>query len=785
MARFTEDATLAASQRLASPSLRNLADRQDDDRDSFFVKRVRRWLNRLIAASFPALADGPSTAGFAAARDAVLRLVFLRVCECRGIQLGIPLETIAQQPDVIRRVHESIRGFALGEAAFGDNKTPPVDVDSLCSLNETVLQRIIAELAKPKATKVLTDDGPAMLGSAFEQSLRVAARREQASGRRTGSRKAAGAYYTPRFVVDWIVEQTVGERLRGRTSDHVSALRIIDPSCGAGAFLLGAYRNLLDWHQRWYITSGPDVWSSKLRRVNRPDGRTEFGLTVAERQRILSNNIFGIDLDPDAVAVARAALLLEMCGAGNSDTSANRSLPIESALAAVSEHICAGDTLIESDFREVRNGSTLMRSETRVHPFNWKTAFADVARAGGFDAVVGNPPYVNVRLVKQQLGADVQRYFRQRYRSARGNYDLYVLFVERALELLRKDGCCGLIVPNKIATLEYAQPCRSLLLKTTTIQHIADLSQSNVFKNVGTYPYVLVCSKSPPPAAHRIAARQLGANDRAIAKTRPSFVKQSSLSAESGLTVRESIDVESRVPTAPLASRAKLHSGTTGFAAARTADELRERAEVNGEEHFEFIVSRNIDRYSVTPGEVRFLKRRFIRPVLAVTSRVLSADKRELFRGQKIVIAGMTRRLEAALDRGGLALGVQVYAASQFHDDPRYLLGLLNSRLLSYLFQTRFSAKQLSGGYLAINKGQLAKLPIRVIPSSDHRARRQRDRIVALVEKILDPPPHPGDSDIAGTSRANARINRGIDVAVYELYGLTIDEVRTVDAAFA
>jgi hypothetical protein len=180
---------------------------------------------------------------------------------------------------------------------------------------------------------------------------------------------------------------------------------------------------------------------------------------------------------------------------------------------------------------------------------------------------------------------------------------------------------------------------------------------------------------------------------------------------------------------------------------------------------FDFIVSGNIDRYAISRGNVRFMKRTFTRPVLPMNADVLSENKRTLFAHPKIVIAGMSRRLEAAFDAGGLALGVQVYAVANFQDDPRYLLGILNSKLLSYLLWTRFQAKRLAGGYLAINKGQLAKLPIRFVDKADRQAVFMRDRIIDIVD---------------GMERPNAASDDEIDRLIYQLYRLTDDELETV-----
>ena len=372
-----------------------------------------------------------------------------------------------------------------------------------------------------------------------------------------------------------------------------------------------------------------------------------------------------------------------------------------------------------------------------------------------FDAIVANPPYVNIRQLAKSKPAKYVERLRQRFRTARGNFDLYVPFLERALELLRPGGRCGMIIPNKWATLDYARPLRELLLSETTIEEIVDLSSQRVFAEASVYPHIVVLSKSRPARNH-------------VVRVAASHIPQRNLSA-AAITLQPSIDVESRVATRPLGELCTLSCGTPGYSAQRVAAALRNATEgvPYSPKDAEFITSGNIDRYTIHLGGVRFLGRTYERPVLPLDSPAVTERQRTLFVGHKIVIAGLSQRLEAAWDDRGLALGVQVFAASEFQVDPQYLLALLNSKLLTYLFRTRFGAKRLAGGYMAINKGQLARLPIvvRSPPSpSRHRAEGRVGERNAL----------PRNSEDAA-----------IDQRVYRLYRLTKAEIAVVEAHLA
>lgn len=583
------------------------------------------------------------------------------------------------------------------------------------------------------------------------------------------SRRAAGAYFTPDPVVRYIVRHTLAPLLQDASPDRPP--RILEPACGEGVFLVEAYRYLLEWLlARYQRESGH---GRCLERGN----SGEWRLTFEERKRILFASLFGVDQDISYVQAAKYALAQ---AAADGDQQRTDSLTRQ-----LDANIHCGDALIGPDFQAERG-----RVEA-TNPFSWEDAFGHFLKPPneGFDAIIGNPPYVNVRILTKSRGKVVKDYLKSRYRCAYGSYDLYVLFLEKAHELLRPGGMCGLIVPNKIAAMDYARPCRSLLLERTILTRITDVSQCGAFRNVGVYPYVVIWKKGHPNGRHHIDVFHAGSTDELAGDRTTLRVSQAELSAEAGLSIHGSLNVESRATTRPLGEIAELHSGTTGFAASKVAADLRERSADQGEDCFDFIVSGNIDRYVIQLGDVRFMKRDFARPVLPRQSNCLSLRKRELFRDPKIVVAGMTRRLEAAYHPGGLALGVQVYAVAKPAEDSGYLLALLNSRLLSYLFRIRFQAKHLAGDYLAINKGPLGRLPIRIIDPANERERRRQQRLVELAEAMQDRSAGRSlrKSELMEHETASKQLesmDREIDRIVYQLYGLTDHEIQTVESDF-
>lgn len=596
---------------------------------------------------------------------------------------------------------------------------------------------------------------------------------DAANLRTTAQRRAGGAFFTPPAVVRYLVHRTL-EPLWG-THQGDRPLRILEPACGDGGILAEAFRCLCRQRLQTCVQQAAAQGSFDQPHLVR-DAEGNWQLRDGEQRRLVLSSCFGLDINPEFASTTRRKL---------AGLAAGKPAEVRSLERALRANIRCGDALLGPDFELPPD------ADGGDRPVDWKRDFAGIGRAsgGGFDAVIGNPPYVNIRRLTVSRSAGVKRYLRTHYQCARGAYDLYVLFLELAFRVLRPGGLCGLIVPNKLAGLTYAGPCRALLSEQTTIRRIVDLSQWRVFPDAGVYPYIIIWQKQPPVAEHRIAVVQATSEAELEADRGAWYVRQSALSAAAGWHLHGTLDIESRVATRPLQALARLHSGTTGFQAAALAGELTGESSsavcLPRGEYFRFVVSGNIDRYRICWGRARFMKRTWIQPVLSSASSALTDGKRQLFRGPKIVIAGMTRRIEAAWDPGGLALGVQVYAAADLGEDRRYVLGLLNSKLLSFLFRARFRAKQLSGGFLAINKSQLDQLPIRIVQPQDRAAVQIRQRVVRSVQRLERLANEGTDAATPpGKVQGILALERQIDECVYQLYRLTADEVARVEADF-
>ena len=273
-------------------------------------------------------------------------------------------------------------------------------------------------------------------------------------------RKEHGIYYTPKFITDYIVRETVGRFLQENTGypDKLHNIKILDPACGSGSFLIRAYDELLKYHAN---------------ELKKPLDK----LDQWERLPILTNSIFGVDLDKQAMEITRLNLLL-------------RSLAHREPLPFLGNNIKRGNSLVSGTDEELEKyfGADWQSQ----HPFNWQDEFSGVMDKGGFDVVIGNPPYI-----RQEQLSEFKPLWQKSFECYDGVADIYVYFFERGLQLLKEGGFLAFISSNKYFRSGYGKNLRGFLSTKTTIEQIIDFGDAPVFDAI-TYPSIIVLRKSLP-----------------------------------------------------------------------------------------------------------------------------------------------------------------------------------------------------------------------------------------------------------------------------------------------
>ena len=311
-------------------------------------------------------------------------------------------------------------------------------------IGDEALRTIVSSLYYPQSPYEFSVLPADILGQVYERFLGSVITLENGIAsieEKPEVRKAGGVYYTPTYIVDYIVAQTVGKLLVDKNPNQVSNLRILDPACGSGSFLIGAYQYLIDWHLDYYtgrVRENPNsTFKSRIREASDPS--LDYALTVDEKKRILLNNLYGVDLDQQAVEVTKLSLLLKMLEDETASTATQYAMfgTDEQLLPDLANNIKWGNSLIGSDYYADKQ-LTLFDDEEiyRVKAFDWDSdkAFEPIMRDGGFDVVMGNPPYIDSEWMTK-YHPEERDYINQHFTAASGNWDLFCVFVEKAIRL--------------------------------------------------------------------------------------------------------------------------------------------------------------------------------------------------------------------------------------------------------------------------------------------------------------------------------------------------------------
>ena len=474
--------------------------------DAEFLKEIEGWresLARNLALRNPALSQEDLNNSVQLTID---RIIFLRMAEDRGIERYERLLKLTERSDIYQRFIRDVCRTADNKYNSGlfhfdkesgvesepDKLTPRLVVD------DKVLKSILANLyfPSPYAFRVMPVE---ILGNIYEQFLgkviRLTKGHQAKVEEKPEVRRAGGVYYTPAYIVDYIVKNTVGVMIDGKSPAQLAGkgdghpFRLLDMACGSGSFLLGGYQYLLDHFLNWYAENGPGKYKKA---VWRPNGQGAWRLTIGERKRILTTHVFGVDIDAQAVEVSKLTLLLKVLE-GETDESLGKQTQVklfdDRALPNLDRNIKWGNSLIGADYFTARLIAADEEELSRVKPFDWKAAFPEAMKDGGFDCVVGNPPYV---LLQDEFRDDGQRkYFREKYPCASFKLDTYHLFIERSIQLLNPSGRCSMITPANFLTNNHLDRLRRYMLTESAIDHIVVID-GGVFRGMSVDNAVFV-----------------------------------------------------------------------------------------------------------------------------------------------------------------------------------------------------------------------------------------------------------------------------------------------------
>jgi hypothetical protein len=770
------------------------------------------------------------------------RIIFLRICEDRGMELYGRLLALTNGPNIYGRLCEMFEdadakynsGLFYFQAEKG-RREPPDEITLSLEVDDKLLQDLLKGLYYPESPYEFTVLSADILGQVYEQFLgkviRLTAGHHAVIEDKPEVKKAGGVYYTPTYIVDYIVRQTVGKIVEGKTPRQVAKFRVLDPACGSGSFLINAYQFLLDWHHEWYLAHQPERWAKGRNPalVQAPSG---WKLTIEERKRILLDDIYGVDIDPQAVEVTKLSLLLKVLE-GESEQTVQPYLRLfhKRALPDLGGNIKCGNSLIGPDFYQQKELPLLSDEDRlRVNVFDWTTEFPEIMRSGGFDAVIGNPPYIRIQRI-DHIQSD---YFYKSFRTPMSKTDLSQLFLEKSLSLVKIQGLIGFVCSSQWIYTDYGINMRRVLSQGI-LREIVDFGSLPVFKKASTYPAIFILSRT---LSHTLSLIRVNSPDQlniySIEQIQPrelplplladspwSFV---SLNLQSVLIAR-SIDFS------PLRVFGKAMIGDlTGMDEAFVlyrAKAIRTKLEKDllypyayrGNEinRYEYVYPKSVVIYpykesingqpEIIPEEMikkdfpktyqhligykdELRQRKDSRRLYATGSdwyRHLRPGTFKLIHPKKLAVRGIGKNMNVGLlPEKTIFNGANcpcIILADPGEYSYSYFLGILNSKLISWHLKAICPPKL--AGYTRFTAKKISEIPIRKIDFSSLPDTKLYNLIVGHVEKIIKLHKLAAQTNIPHEKEAIRRqidaTDKQINGLVYELYDLTREEINVVE----
>ena len=656
------------------------------------------------------------------------RLIFIRNCEDRELE---PYELLS----ALRQWKESRKGTLVSKLRelfihFDDTYNSKIFSKHLCDqvdISDNVLSRILDGLYTTEDGSIQYDFSlidADVLGNIYEQYLGHILKKTEKRTKLTESkakRKEEGIYYTPSYIVDYIVRNTVGELVKNKKID-VSKIKVLDPACGSGSFLIKTFDVLNEYHSKkeGYSQNKLDMSGT--------------GTTYSTKLSILKDNIFGVDLDKQAVDIAQLNLLLKVA-------EKKRRLPILQ--------------------QNIKNGNSLIDDPNLAgdKAFKWNEEFAEIMNNGGFDVVVGNPPYFNIK------SDDILKNSSDFKTLSNGVVNSATLFLKKSMNLLKEGGYLGFIIPKSFAYVDSWKPIRQVIYKEAQLLVIVDVSKA--FKDVLLEQVIIVIRKHKPKLSDSVVLiSDFNTSTQSIAKTDYKEIVQNDRISFQANTLEKAI-------------YNKVNSGSVLLG--DISDNFRgigvQKLISNKNNSGERILSgKEIQKYAINDYHNYVISR----------DKIPEISKVENLRKQKIMVQNIVAhirdhiKITATYDPKGV-LDLDTVNNILINDkdfSPKYILALLNSKLISYytyifIYSKAIRTMHFDGSYSG-------KIPIKKIPKEEQEYfDRKVSRLLELNSKYSSE-----DKLTDKTEKLKDEINaleNEINNQIYKLYGITEEEKKVIE----
>jgi len=751
--------------------------------DKEFLKLIETWRNDLAKN----IALRNKSLDIYALNESVQkiidRIIFLRIAEDRNIEKYNTLGEIVKKQNSYKLLADY---FVKADAKYNSGLFKVEEWLNKIKVDDNVLKSIISTLYYPESPYVFSEIPVEIIGQIYEQflgkTIHLTKSHQAKVEEKPEVRKAGGVYYTPQYIVDYIVKNTVGEMIKNKKPEKVAELNILDPACGSGSFLLGVYNFLLNWHLDYYTDKKRLEKSLKQSKIyNFKDG---FKLTFATKRNILTNNLYGVDIDSQAVEVTKLSLLLKLME-DETQESATQLLKFDKhgLLPDLSSNIKCGNSLIGSDFYEGQ--ISLLDDEVKsrkINVFDWEDkekGFGEVMDNGGFDVVIGNPPWVFTKYV--EWGEETKNYLAEKYLSdfggmkkskARqaGKINLFAIFTRKGNELLRKNGLFGYIIPNTILRTTVYDVIRKYLLENTKITKIVDL-KTKIFKGVTASTIMMFFSNgyiknnkisiidNPEDSDKIINEEKLIKQDMFKENTSYSF---------NIFTNNEKIEIFNKMKK-DSSRLGEIVDVLNGIATSKNKEGIKDEDE--NEYCKKILFGKDVKPYYHKWADkyIEYIPSKLLR----------SRDEKIFLAPEKLIMQRIGGILVTSYD------DKQYYSFNSINNillkDKRYLLkfvlAILNSKLMKFYYIENFTNK--STLTVNISKTYLDELPIPEI------VKEKQERIVSLVDQMIEAQKKYHsvkiESDKALHKKKIDILDKQIDQEVYNIYGLWEKDIKIIE----
>ena len=754
-----------------------------------------------------------------AVQKTIDRILFLRMSEDRGIEQYGRLLSISTgdrtYPRLCEIFEQADQKYNSGLFHFDDEPgrtTPPDRLTPKINIDDNTLKWLLHNLYYPQCPYEFSVLPAEILGNVYEQFLgsviQVSPARRTKVIPKPEVKKAGGVYYTPSYIVDYIVKNTVGKLIEGKSPRQIQNLKILDPACGSGSFLLGAYTCLLNYHRDWYTNNDPEKWTKKndpsIYQVSIPpsfsprrhgDATPYYRLTIAEKKRILLSSIFGVDIDSQAVEVTKLSLLLKVLEDENSQTLENQyRLFHERALPDLASNIKCGNSLIAPDFFDTIDPDQITDElQNKINAFDWQQEFPQIfnRKKPGFDAIIGNPPYVSFYSKKAIPLAEIERaYYNQTFEFQKStktkSINTVMLFLEKATHLLREGALVSFIIDIGFHEKVY-QSIRKYLSQYRILELVSDLQ---VFQGVKSGQVIVLIQRAKRGPSIRLKS---GLNQHVGSLSYQDFAK-STLSFRSASKLDRVFD---RFGTYPrLSDFVEITCGLE-YGALRDlflSDTKRTRKYhkvVNGAKgiprRFQLCWDGKYVLFDKQFEEkLKKAKRNYSKSGKYV--HLISGDESK-YKEPKLLLRQSALDLICTYDEDNYYALRSLFCINRKNPSVnlKFICGILNSTLLSQFARRTGIIRYQKGKQPQIRASGLGKLPLSVADFATKSPKSSIHRMVKLVDRMLDlhkkltAAKVPDDK--TKIQRQITATDNQIDHLVYQLYNLTPEEIKIVEGS--